>query len=276
VRLARRGESSAGIAGALTLASTESEVAVTPDDLDADPFLLNCANGTLDLRTGELREHNPVDLLTKITRAAYRPDAEGPEFARFLRRIQPEQAMRDFLARLLGHALEGRVVSHILPIFYGEGANGKGTLIGNTVWALGDYADAADPDLITARSFDAHPTGVADLYRLRLAVLHESDNGWRPAEGPAHARRLLVATNAYRAESDALGRFIDQQCSTGTSYHVGSSDLFAAWSKWSANEGEQPGTQTAFATRMQNKGFDKKPTMRGKVWLGVGLLAEEE
>ena len=67
---ARRGESSRAIAGALTLASTEAELVVSPDQLDADPFLLNCANGTLDLRTGLLRGHDPADLLTKMAGAA--------------------------------------------------------------------------------------------------------------------------------------------------------------------------------------------------------------
>ena len=59
--------------GRSTLAGTEPGIVVTPDDLDADPFLLNCANGTLDLRTGELRGHDPADLLTKMTGAAYEP-----------------------------------------------------------------------------------------------------------------------------------------------------------------------------------------------------------
>jgi len=183
VGLARRGESAAGINGALTLAGTEPGIVVTPDDLDTDPFLLNCPNGILDLRTGKLGPHDPAALLTKMTGAEYHPDAVGPEFSKFLRRSQPDQAMRDYLARLLGHTLEGRVTTHILPIFHGEGGNGKGTLIGAVLSALGDYADAADPDLITAKTFDAHPTGVADLYGLRLAVLHESDAGRRLAEG---------------------------------------------------------------------------------------------
>jgi putative DNA primase/helicase len=179
---ARRGESSAGVSGALTLAGTEAEIVVTPDDLDAHPFLLNCTNGTMDLRTGELRPHDPADLITKMTNAAYDPGAVGTEFGTFLERVQPDQGMREFLARLLGHSLEGRV-SDILPIFHGEGANGKSTLIGVVLAALGDYADAADPELLTARTFDAHPTGVADLCGLRLAVLHEIDRGRRLAEG---------------------------------------------------------------------------------------------
>src|SRR6266516_286291 len=102
MHLARRAESSASVRGALTLASTESSIVVTPDDLDADPFLLNCTNGTLDLRTGELHPHDPDDLLTKMTGAPYRPGAAGPEFGKFLRRVQPDAGMRAYLARLLG------------------------------------------------------------------------------------------------------------------------------------------------------------------------------
>jgi putative DNA primase/helicase len=186
VNLARRGESAAGVAGALTLAGTEEGIVVTPDDLDADPFLLNCANGILDLRTGELEPHDLARLLTKMTGAAYEPDAAGPQFRKFLERVQPDEQMRGYLARLLGHALEGRVVEHIMPIFYGAGANGKGTLITAVLAALGDYADAADPELLTARMFDAHPTGTAELFGLRLP-------------GPAPA----VATNAHAARQES-------------------------------------------------------------------------
>lgn len=74
-----------------------------------------------------------------------------------LPRCQPDPAMRAYLARILGHALEGRTVSHIVPIFHGEGGNGKSTLVDAVMTALGDYADAADAGLLTARSFDAHP-----------------------------------------------------------------------------------------------------------------------
>ena len=44
-----------------------------------------------------------------MTGAAYRPGAAGPEFTKFLERVQPDEAMRAYLARLTGHALEGRV-----------------------------------------------------------------------------------------------------------------------------------------------------------------------
>ncbi len=367
---ARRGESSAAIAGVLTLAGTEEGVAITPDDLDADPFLVNCTNGTLDLRTGQLSKHDPGDLLTKITGAAYAPDTASDIWTEFLKRVQPDAEVRAFLARLFGHALEGRVVEHVLPICFGEGANGKGTFINAVLSALGDYGDAADPELLTARTFDAHPTGTADLFGLRLAVLHEGDAGRRLAEGtvkrltggdrlkarrmredfwhfePSHTfvmltnhkpvvtgtdegiwrrlrlvpwpvvvpaderdehlgkrlgldadavlawlvagyrdwhehgldepRAVVAATDAYRSESDALGRFLDERCLVMAACTVRSSDLFHAWCKWCADEGETPGTNKAFTTVLQDRGYETKPTRIGAVWQGIGLATEED
>jgi putative DNA primase/helicase len=51
IRAAKRAESSSGVKGALTLATTEPEIAITPDRLDAHPYLLNCRNGVVDLQT---------------------------------------------------------------------------------------------------------------------------------------------------------------------------------------------------------------------------------
>jgi putative DNA primase/helicase len=370
LHITRRGESSAGVAGALKLASTEAGLAVSPGDLDADPFLLNCRNGIVDLRTGDLSPHDPDRLLTKVAGADYVWDAKGSEFDRFLARIQPDAGMRQYLARLLGHSLEGRVVEHVLPIWYGSGANGKSTLIAAVLAALGDYADAADPLLLTARTFDAHPTGVADLFGLRLAVLHESDNGRRLAEAtvkrltggdvlkarrmredfwsfaPSHTFIMLTnhkpiiagtddaiwrrprlipfdvvipqaeqdetigerlaleaaavlawlidgyhewrargldepdavrdATAAYRLESDAVNRFIEERCFTGPYHTVRSAELFNAWVAWCKVEGEESGTNKAFSTMLEAKGYDKRPTNVGAVWLKLGLAAEDD
>ena len=58
------------------------------------------------------------------------------------------------------------MVEHILSIFHGDGANGKGTFISAVLAALGDYADAIDPEPLHARTFDADPAGTADLFGL--------------------------------------------------------------------------------------------------------------
>jgi putative DNA primase/helicase len=363
--IAEKGETNAFVSGMLSLASTAPQTAVDHEDLDADPYLLNCGNGTLDLRTGELRDHKQADLITKVTGASYDPQAPGGTFCGFLERVQPDEGMRSFLARLLGHALEGRVAEHILPIFYGEGANGKSTLTTAVVAALGDYAGPAEAELLTARSFDAHPTGVADLCGLRLARIDEGDKGRHLGEGtvkrltggdrlkarrmredfwsfdPTHTFLMLTnhkplitgtdegiwrrvrlvpwdvvipeeerdldfgdrlvpeldhilawlvaghadwkanglgepeavtsATTAYRGESDTVGRFIADRCMRHG--EARSSDLFAEYQKWCAGEGEDAGTNKAFSTALEMKGFDKKRTETGAFWKGLSILA---
>lgn len=74
-------------------------------------------------------------------------------------RVQPDLGMRGYLARLLGHGLAGRVIEHVLGIHYGQGANGKTTLIAAVQAALGDYADAADPELLTFQEAGKHRPG---------------------------------------------------------------------------------------------------------------------
>jgi putative DNA primase/helicase len=174
-------ESAAGTQGVLNVARALAPFAATVDDLDADPWLLNCANGTLDLRTMQLSPNNPADRITKITRAAYDPAASGVVWAAFLARVLPDEQVREYLQRLAGVALLGKVIEHILPILLGRGRNGKGTFYEALCYALGDYAGAADPELFTQRE-GAHPAGQMDLLGKRLVVVSESDKGRRLAE----------------------------------------------------------------------------------------------
>src|SRR5450759_1110345 len=176
----RRCESASAQQGVLTIASKLDEFKVSPGDLDADPYLLNVANGTLDLHTMTLRPHDPADRITKITRGAFRPnDSGGATWLNFLDEMLPDTSVREFVQRLIGVSLLGKVVEHILPIWTGTGANGKGTTYKALVHCLGDYAAIAEPDLFMARE-GAHPTGQMALFGRRLVVVSESDKGRRP------------------------------------------------------------------------------------------------
>lgn len=193
-----RCESASGIDGVLTIASALKAFAATVRDLDTDPYLLNVANGTLDLRILDLRPHDPSDRITKITRAAWRPETTSTAWADFIASVLPDEDVREFLQRLVGVGLLGKVVEHILAIQTGTGANGKGTAYKAQLWALGDYASTAEPDLFMARE-GAHPTGEMDLRGRRLVVVSESDKDRRLAEAtmkrltggdPIKARRM--------------------------------------------------------------------------------------
>ena len=120
-------------------------------DLDADPFLLNCANGTLDLRTRRVRKHDPRDRLTKVTRGAYDPQADPGVWDHFLARVLPDRNERAYLQRVIGQSVYGRVREHLFPVLIGSGANGKGTAYGAMTNALGDYATVINPELLMCR-----------------------------------------------------------------------------------------------------------------------------
>lgn len=172
----------AGQDGALGIAYDLPDFAFTVDDIDADPYLLNVANGTLDLRALELRPHEPADKLTNTCNGAYLPgDTKDEVWQQFLCSVLPDPEVREFLQRLVGLALIGEVREHILPILTGSGRNGKGTFYEAVLFALGDYAASADPSLFLHRE-NAHPTGQMDLLGRRLVVVSESDRGNRLAE----------------------------------------------------------------------------------------------
>ena len=107
------------------LAWSEPGIPVVPDDLDRDAWLLNCENGTLDLRTGELGDHCRDDLITKLAPVAYDPDAEAPAWEAFLQRVLPSEALRRFVQRVIGYALTGDVSEQMLPFLYGPGRTAR-------------------------------------------------------------------------------------------------------------------------------------------------------
>jgi putative DNA primase/helicase len=183
-------ETNGALAGVLSIASKLPELRVEPEELDADPYLLNCANGTLDLHDFKLRRHNPDDLLTKMTEASFHEppvDDNGDPIPgawdKFLAEVLPNEAVREYLRRVIGMSLIGRQVQHKLPLLTGVGANGKSTAIDAILYALGSYAMAADPNLLTEGKTSS--LGQVDLMGKRLAVVSETDKGARMAEATA-------------------------------------------------------------------------------------------
>ena len=117
-------------------------------------------------------------MLTKVTGCHYEPGANSAEWDTFLAATLPDVDVRTFLQRVVGLALVGKVIEHVLPILTGTGRNGKGTFVRTVAAALGSYAIEAEPDLFMARE-RAHPTGQLDLRGVRLATCQETDDGRR-------------------------------------------------------------------------------------------------
>jgi putative DNA primase/helicase len=168
----------------LDLARSEPGIPILPDQMDTHPWLLNCANGTLDLKRGNLREHQQEDYLTKLCPFEFHPEAKAPTWEKFLMQILVRESLIRFVQKLMGYSLTGDVSEHILAIFWGVGANGKSTLINAILTVLGeDYAIKANRDLFMARKQDNHPAQLARLFGKRLVVALETHEGARLDEG---------------------------------------------------------------------------------------------
>jgi putative DNA primase/helicase len=176
-RYALASESRERIMAALDLASSMAPIAVTPDELDRDPDLLNLPNGTMDLRTGRLRPQSPADLITKIAPVPYEPDAEAPTWVRVLARIIPDAEVRSYLQRASGYSLTGNVSEHCLFFAYGAGRNGKTTVLEILRQIAGEFSHTAGPELLLSAKNDRHPVEIAVLRGVRYATTVEVAEG---------------------------------------------------------------------------------------------------
>lgn len=150
---------------------------VSPSELDTDDYLLNVNNGTIDLRTGNLKQHDRQDLITKLAPVDFDPKAKAPLWGSVNRRVLPDVNVRDYVQRSLGCALTGDASEHALFMPTGTGRNGKNTILDATMDVMGDYAATTAPDLLLDSK--SHPTDVADLLGVRLAVTSEVNENSR-------------------------------------------------------------------------------------------------
>jgi P4 family phage/plasmid primase-like protien len=171
------------ISASLELVKTEQSIPILPEQMDADPFLLNCRNGTIDLRTGELRQHHRGDYITKICPVEYDPQAAAPLWDKcFHRWMHGNEELVEYLQRVVGYCLTGDTTEQCLWFLYGLGANGKSVFLVTVIGMLGDYAIQAVSDLLIIKHHEAHPTERADLHGRRLVATIETEQGKALAE----------------------------------------------------------------------------------------------
>jgi putative DNA primase/helicase len=126
---AAQSENATVIAGGLKLA--KHDLLLDHADINPNPWLFNCENGTIDLRNGEMRAHDPADLITHLAPVTYTPDATCPAWEKFLREVfADDMELVAFMQRATGWCLTGVVRDRALFFLHGEqGHNGKTTLV---------------------------------------------------------------------------------------------------------------------------------------------------
>ncbi|KAF4410914.1 DNA primase family protein [Streptomyces lycii] len=156
------------------------EFRVPIDAMDERRYLLTFRNGTVDLRTGELRPHDPADMLTQCAQVDYNPDAVAPRWLRFVEEVFPGDAdLQRYYQTWLGLCVTGEARDHVLGVWYGEkGRNGKGTTIRTMQSVFGHELVLDVPfSLFEKTRNEPHTELIASLRTARMVVAQEGNAG---------------------------------------------------------------------------------------------------
>jgi len=178
-------ETASRLSATLQVARAVNPFPIYAIEFDCDPWLLNCLNGTLDLRTGILRQHNPADLITKICPVNFDPNATLDAWDDFLKTATNNNiSMMEFLQRAAGYSLTGDTGEGKLFFIHGPTASGKSTFVEAIENVLGDYAITSDFSTFLQRGFGGGiRNDIARLDGCRLVASIEVQDGKRLATG---------------------------------------------------------------------------------------------
>lgn len=182
-RHAIQSERAERISAMLRLAQSEPFIAVKLNQLDTDPWLLNCQNGTLDLQTGQLLEPKPDDLLTKSCSVDFDENAKCRTWVKYLKEVfENNNDLIRFIKRAVGYSLTGSTKERVLFFAYGTGKNGKSTLVTTIQTMMGDCGRQAPPNLLVTRHGEVHPTEIMHLAGSRFVAASETEEQRQLAE----------------------------------------------------------------------------------------------
>jgi len=167
-------------------ARTDPAIRISAEVLDTHRWLLNCTNGTLDMRTGKLQSAERSDYITKTTGIEYDPDAMCPTWERFMAWAmldRPEVVA--FLQRVFGIALTGRTSERMVLLFHGTGSNGKSVMLKTMRRIAKDYAERMDASTLEQAKYSkggGTPRGdIARLKGARFVYTSEMEDGTKLA-----------------------------------------------------------------------------------------------
>lgn len=167
------------------LKESEHLLPIKPTAFDADPNLFNTQNGYLDLRTGQLHEHDRNKFFTKISTIEYTDKIDCPLWMDFLNTIfDNDQYLINYIQRAVGYSLSGSTEEQMMFILHGNGRNGKSVFLDIVTEMFGNYSTNIQPQTIMVKQqTNAANPDIAKLNGARLVTTTEPNEGVRMDEG---------------------------------------------------------------------------------------------
>lgn len=161
------------------LAESDPRINADAEAFDEQSWLLNCANGTINLRDGRLSDPKPDDRITQQCPTAYDSEATCPRWRQFLEEVfEGDRELIDYLQWAAGYSLTGETRHHVFFILHGFGRNGKSTFLNTLLHVLGrDYAQQLNAEELMVQRNARHSTELAALRGSRLVATIESTEG---------------------------------------------------------------------------------------------------
>lgn len=150
------------------LKDAQSVYPMAVTDFDANPYLLNCLNGTLDLETKIFYKHNPNDFLSKMSGVNFDSTAKSNRWEQFIDEVMMgDKDKAEFLQKALGYALTGDTKQECFFVLYGPTSrNGKGTTMETFMQMMGHYGKTGRPDSLAQRNKPNANGPTEDIARL--------------------------------------------------------------------------------------------------------------
>lgn len=168
------------IEAAIWLARSEPGIYQQLITFDADPMILNVGNGIVGLSTGELGPHEQDARCTMLAGCDFDPNAQAPRWRQFVGEVCLENVeLMDYVQRMCGYLLTASVQEHCLFFLHGGGRNGKSVMVETIMRVMGDYACAAEPEMLMTKKHVGIPNDVARLRGRRAVFLNETNQGHR-------------------------------------------------------------------------------------------------
>ncbi|EKD95362.1 MAG: hypothetical protein ACD_24C00509G0002 [uncultured bacterium] len=184
IKHALRSENLKSVKNMVKISESEEGIPISSNDFDSNNYYINCLNGMVDLRTGELLPHNKDEYITNLIPINYNPVADYVKWAEFLDSIMDgNRELINFIQRAIGYSLTGSIQEQCFFILYGKGSNGKSTFVDAISKILGSYSkNTPIESLMTKDNKNGIPSDIARLQGARFVTASEPEDGCRLSE----------------------------------------------------------------------------------------------